>query len=115
MPFSSLFSSVIGLVMPLGEHHFDRTEDHSLRVKCRGTITAEFWSNDQEPPDNLNGLKGLKGLGGLKGGLGGLEAGRWKQRVDDTTGQREVVSVLEVKEANWPGEITFRDLLGIFV
>ena len=32
--------------MPLRHHHF--STDGELRVKCRGTIAAEFWENDVE-------------------------------------------------------------------
>ena len=40
-----LFSSTIGLLMTLREEHFKNGE---LRVKCRGTIAAEFWKRDVE-------------------------------------------------------------------
>ena len=40
-----LFSSTIGLLMTLRDEHFKNGE---LRVKCRGTIAAEFWKRDVE-------------------------------------------------------------------
>ena len=40
-----LYSSTIGLLMTLREEHF---RDGELRVKCRGTIAAEFWKRDVE-------------------------------------------------------------------
>ncbi|XP_040575798.1 uncharacterized protein [Lepeophtheirus salmonis] len=40
-----LFSSVIGLMLPLDESHFENGE---LRIRCRGTIAAEFWKKDVE-------------------------------------------------------------------
>ena len=40
-----LFSSTIGLLITLREEHF---RDGELRVKCRGTIAAEFWKRDVE-------------------------------------------------------------------
>lgn len=40
-----LYSSSIGLLMTLKEKHFRHGE---LRVKCRGTIEAEFWKRDVE-------------------------------------------------------------------
>ena len=40
-----LFSSSIGLLMTLRDEHF---RDGELRVKCRGTIAAEFWKRDVE-------------------------------------------------------------------
>ena len=40
-----LFSSTIELLMTLQQQHF---RDGELRVKCRGTIAAEFWKKDAE-------------------------------------------------------------------
>ena len=40
-----LFSSTIGLLMTLRDEHFG---DGQLRIKCRGTIAAEFWKRDVE-------------------------------------------------------------------
>ena len=40
-----LYSSTIALLMTLKEEHF---RDGELRVKCRGTIAAEFWKRDVE-------------------------------------------------------------------
>ncbi len=40
-----MFSSTIGLFMKLTDSDFEGGE---LRVKCRGTIAAEFWKRDAE-------------------------------------------------------------------
>ena len=40
-----LFSATIGLLMTLRDEHF---RDGELRIKCRGTIEAEFWKRDVE-------------------------------------------------------------------
>lgn len=40
-----LYSSTIALLLTLEEEHF---RDGELRVKCRGTIAAEFWKRDVE-------------------------------------------------------------------
>eukprot|EP00095_Tigriopus_kingsejongensis_P003610 snap_masked-scaffold49_size462716-processed-gene-0.3 protein:Tk03610 transcript:snap_masked-scaffold49_size462716-processed-gene-0.3-mRNA-1 annotation:"elongation factor g" len=65
-----LFSSVISLLMPLSEDHFISAGE--LRVKCRGTIAAEFWENDVE---NV---------------------------FTDTSQKDRMVRVLEVQESQWP-------------
>ena len=66
-----LFSSTIGLLMPLRDEHF---KDGELRVKCRGTIAAEFWKRDVENVYN--------------------------------TERDKFVKVLEVKESQWPGNLS---------
>jgi hypothetical protein len=58
--------------MPLSETHF--TPNGELRVKCRGTIAAEFWENDVE---NV---------------------------FTDRTKKDRMVRVLEVQESQWPGK-----------
>jgi len=40
-----LYSSTIGLLMTLRDEHF---RDGELRIKCKGTIAAEFWKRDVE-------------------------------------------------------------------
>ena len=55
-----LFSSTIGLLMNLQEAHF--RDGGPLRVKCRGTIAAEFWKRDVENVYNTEKDKFVKVL-----------------------------------------------------
>lgn len=54
-----LFSASTGLLMTLRDEHF---KDGELRVKCRGTIAAEFWKRDVENVYNTDKDKFVKVL-----------------------------------------------------
>ena len=54
-----LYSATIELLMTLRQEHF---RDGELRIKCRGTIAAEFWKKDVENVYNTERDKIMKVL-----------------------------------------------------
>ena len=89
-----LFASVTGLLLALEPHHF--LPDGEIRVKCRGTIAAEFWEDDVENVfgKEANGGSGTSG-GSVVGGREGFYGGG--------ANKDKLVKVLEVQESHWPG------------
>ena len=80
-----LYSSIIGLLMPLEDRHFSPYGE--LRVKCRGTIAAEFWENDTENifSDNND---------------------RFSSSSSSQAQKDKLIKVLDMKSSQWPGTWT---------
>jgi hypothetical protein len=68
---------VTGILLTLEPRHF--LPDGEIRVKCRGTIAAEFWEDDVE---------NVFGNGGYSSG--------------SDANKDKMVKVLEVQESMWP-------------
>jgi len=85
-----LFASVTGLLLQLEPRHFKPGGE--IRVKCLGTIAAEFWEDDVE---NVY-TKENNNVGG------GVTATDGRGEVYDGSSRDRLVKVLKMQEASWP-------------
>ena len=81
-----LFSSVIGLLLPLDESHFN--PDGEIRVKCRATVEAEIWENNAEK--NVYGNRKSR-------------ISAYSSDLQETVEKDRLIKVLGVQESQWPG------------